>query len=206
MYSNKLQLGIIPENNIGMTICKLCGALAADGTIYKQNKFWNNYPVSSYYFEITDEWYDNVLLVSEWVFKLLGRKGSIKPHKGGFRFRIGSRILVEYLVSLGQPYGKKSETVFIPNKIFMMGNDFLLAYITGVLMFDGTVKLDGTIEFSTISKKLRDQIVAVLKMNSVKIKTFKLKFERWSNKWKYGFTANHSIFFLAFLKARRKKN
>jgi len=208
MYNNKLvelENGIIPENDIGATICKLCGAISTDGTIYKQNKIWNNYPISSYYFEITDEWYENILLVSEWIFKLINKKGSIKPYKGAYRFRIGNKALVKYLVSLGIPYGQKCETISIPNKIFMMDNDFLLAFITSAIMFDGTVKLDGTIEFSTISKKLRDQIVKILKMNNVKVKKFKQKFERWSDKWKYGFYSKSFDFFLDILEGPKKE-
>ncbi|MFH0929259.1 MAG: hypothetical protein V1818_02795 [Candidatus Aenigmatarchaeota archaeon] len=194
----------IHEGNIGITICKLCGALATDGTIYRQKKMWNGHHYYSSYFELTDEWFENVKLISEWVKEITGKKGSIKPLKGGFRFRIGNKHLIPYLHSLGFPYGKKGSIVRIPEEIMKGGNKYKISFVSSALIFDGSVKLDGTIEFTSISKKLRDQMVYILKENKLRVKLFKRKFERWSKRWKYGFYSKSFGFFLKNLEGPKK--
>lgn len=194
-----LKNGVVPERKIGITISKLCAALITDGTIYKQNKMWNGYPGTSYYFELADSWFENVSMVRTWIKILIGKEGSIRPFKGCYRYRIGSKKLVEYLHGLGIPYGKKSKIVSIPNQILNKNIEFNNAFIGCAILFDGTVKLDGTIEFTTTSKKLFNQIIEILKQQDVKVKTYKQRFERFSNSWKYIFYSKSFDFFMKIL-------
>lgn len=200
----EIHVALIPHNKSGIIISKLCGALATDGTIYTQRKLWNGYRADSYYFELTDEWFDNVSLVSKWTREILGKNGSIKPNKGSFRFRIGSKDLVSYFHRLGFPYGEKCSIVEIPEEIMNSDNKYKLPFVSAAIMFDGSVKLDGTIEFTTISKKLRNQMVLILKENNVKVVLFERRFRRWSNKMKYGFYSKNFKFFLKILEGPKK--
>jgi hypothetical protein len=201
----EIENGIIPNNQDGILISKLCGALASDGTIYKQDKIWNEYPETSYYFELADEWKESVALVSEWIEKIINKKGAIKPYRGSFRYRIGSKKLVSYLHSLGFSYGCKAKTVSIPKEVLSKEREFQLAFITGVLIFDGTVKMNGTTEFCTISKKLRDQMVEILKKENIHLWTFKTKMTKWSSGWKYGFSSRSFDFFMRMLEGPKLK-
>ena len=198
-----IHIAVIPDGEKGITISKLCGALATDGTIYKQRKLWNGYPACSYYFELADEWFDNVKFVSEWISDIINKKGSIKPYKGSFRFRIGSKRLVSYFHSLGFPYGEKCQIVKIPEEINNC-KEFQKAFISSALMFDGTIKLDGTVEFSTTSKKLFDKMVNILREDGVSIKTYKKRFTRWSSNFKYIFYSKSFSYFLNNLEGPKK--
>lgn len=199
-----IHIAIIPDNRDGIVISKLCGALATDGTIYKKRKLWNGYQAHSYYFELADEWFDNVKIVSNWVNEITNKNGAIKPHKGSFRFRIGNKDLVSYLHSLGFPYGEKCLRVKIPKEI-NKNREFQRAFISSALMFDGSVKLDGTIEFSTTSKKLFDKMVNILREDGVNVKTYKRRFTRWSNNFKYIFYSKSFSYFLNILEGPKKK-
>jgi hypothetical protein len=203
LEQRETNVALIPNGKMGITISKLCGALATDGTIYKQRKLWNGYPACSYYFELADGWLDNVNFVSKWVNDITNKKGSIKPHKGSFRFRIGNKNLVSYLHALGFPYGDKCRTVKIPEEI-NKNKEFQRAFISSALMFDGTVKLDGTIEFSTISKKLFDKMISILRDEDVSIRTYKRKMTRWSNNFKYIFYSKSFSYFLNILEGPKK--
>lgn len=202
-YKRDIHVALIPDGKTGITISKLCGALATDGTIYKQRKLWNGYSACSYYFELADGWLDNVNFVSKWINEITNKKGSIKPHKGSFRFRIGNKSLVSYFHSLGFPYGEKCRTVKIPEEI-NKNKEFQRAFISSALMFDGTVKLDGTIEFSTTSKKLFDKMVSILREEDVSIKTYKRRFTRWSSNFKYIFYSKSFSYFLNILEGPKK--
>jgi hypothetical protein len=195
----------IPNNELGLAICRLCGALATDGTIYRHDKVWNGYYRSSYYFELTDEYKENVEIIANLVKQILGKEGSIKPNKGSFRFRIGSKKLVEYFNSIGFPLGDKTSKIFIPNSIFLLDRKFKLAFISGALMFDGSVKLDGTLEFSTISKKFRDQIINILKNENIHIYKFQRRCTKWSSTMKYGFSSRSFAFFREILEGPKSK-
>jgi len=197
-------LSTIPTGEEGVVISKLCGALATDGTIYMQKKMWNGYQAHSYYFELADEWLDNVILVSRWINKICGKCGSINPYKGSFRFRVGNKKLVLYLHGLGFPYGEKCGIVEIPKEILNKGKKYKLSFVSAALMFDGSIKLDGTIEFTTVSKKLRDQMVSILNENNIKVKRFKTRITRWSKNWKYGFYSKSFGFFIEILEGPKK--
>ncbi len=200
---DSIQPAVIPEGKIGLTISKLCGALATDGTIYRQRKMWNGYKANSYYFELTDEWFDNVKFVSKWISEIANKSGSIKPSKGSFRFRIGNKNLVLYLHSLGFPLGEKSSIVSVPKEIYKNKN-FQRAFISSALMFDGTVKLDGTIEFTTISKSLFNGIINILREDGVKVKTYRRRFTRWSKSLKYVFYSKAFSYFSNILEGPKK--
>ncbi len=207
MYNNTIEFknNFIPNNKNGITISKLCGALAADGTIYKQNKIWNGYPASSYYFEIADGWKENIFLASEWIKSIIKKKGSIESHRKWHRYRIGNKILVQYFHSLEFPYGKKSTTVSVPSQILNNTREHKLAFISGLLIFDGTVKIDGTIEFSTKSRKLYDQIISILKKEEIHIRKFRYQITKWSTGWKYGFSSRSADFFMNILDGPKKR-
>ena len=199
-----LENGFIPESKKGIVMSKLCGALATDGTIYKQEKLWNGYKATSYYFELTDEWEDSVKLVQKWVKSLIGKDGSITPNTNSFRYRIGSKLLLEQFHSLGFPYGKKASIVSIPKQILSLPREYRLAFVGAAIIFDGTVKLDGTIEFSSISKKLRDQIVSILREEKIHVWEFEKQFTKWSKNMKYGFSSRSFDFFINLLEGPKK--
>jgi len=191
-----LTKGSVPSNKSGIIISKLCGALATDGTIYKQDKLWNGYKETSYYFELADYWLENVLIVKKLVKSLIGKEGSIRPLRGCYRYRIGSKILVEYLHSLGFPYGKKARTVSIPKEILSKDAEFKNAFVCSAIMFDGSVKLDGTVEFTSASRKMFKQMVEILSKQKVAVKTYKRKFTRFSDADKYIFYSKSFEFFI----------
>lgn len=196
---------VIPKSEEGITMSKLCGALATDGTIYKQEKLWNGYKASSYYFELTDEWKDNVELIQKWVKALIDKEGSVGLHKGSLRYRIGSKVLVEYLHSLGFPYGEKTYNISVPNAILSLPREYKLAFVGSAIIFDGSVKLDGTIEFSSVSKQFRDQMVSILKKEKIHLHQFKMRSTKWSDSLKYGFSSRSFNFFMSLLEGPKKE-
>lgn len=195
-------LGKIPSDGSGVLVGKILGSLVSDGCIYR--RYLKKYPTPSKYFELTDEWKESVKLVSDWVEQLTGLKGSISPHKGGWRYRLGSRDLVDYLHSLDVPYGEKSSTIEVPSQILDGGERLMLPFMTAVFIFDGTVKLDGTFEFCTNSQALRDQISSFLKKENLHVWEFEKPHERWSNRTKYGFSSRSHEFFLKILEGPKK--
>jgi hypothetical protein len=199
-----LKYGKLPKGEKGILVSRICGAVITDGLIYKQEKFWGKYLEKSYYLEIADEWKENIDLVSKWIEELINKKGSVRPYKGCWRYRPGNREFVEYLHSLGIPYGRKSSIVTIPKEILKSNDRYQIEFISTTIMFDGSIKLDGTIEFVTKSKKLRDQIVRILKRKKVRARTFKQRIDRWSSGWKYGFCSRSFDFFMKILKGPKR--
>ncbi len=197
--------GTIPQSKEGIMISKICGALATDGSFYKKEKLWNGYKATSYYFELTDEWKENVELVKDWIKSLIGKEGSIKPNTGSFRYRLGSKYLVEYLHSLGFPYGEKSSIVTIPKLVLQLPRKYQLSFVSSAIMYDGTVKLDGTVEFTTISKKFRNEMVSILRKEKIHIYAFEKRFDRWSTNLRYGFSSRSFDFFMNLLEGPKRR-
>lgn len=179
--------------------------IISDGTIYKLEKVWKGRKNYSYYIELADEWLENVKAFSSWIESLTQRKGNISFFRGCFRYRIGLKKLVKELNKIGIPYGRKSKIIKIPPFVYKEGKKCLENTIGAILTFDGTVKIDGCVEFSTVSFKLFKQIIKFLEENKVNFSIFSYKITRFSDSTKYGFYSRDFQFFQKILFGEKKK-
>jgi hypothetical protein len=190
----------INKFEIDETFSKIYGAIVADGTVYIQNKKFRGHKYKSYYIEIADGWLKNVIDVKNWICNYINEeKGYISKikDKNAYRYRVGCRRLVNFLISLGHPVLSKHDFI-IPKEIINKKKNrrsFLCAFI----MFEGCVKLDGVIEISTISEALRDATIEMLQKEGIRYTVSLRKFERWSENTKYIITSHDKIKFLDIL-------
>jgi hypothetical protein len=162
--------------NLTIELCKICGAHAADGTLY------NNL------IRITDEDKHAVEAFKNWVettfeVKLPNvipvRKGSDK--EWGLFFQI--KIIARYLKNFFDfPSGKKTYSVEEPNIIKKSDLKFRKAFALGVLTFEAGLGAKPQIGFGVRSKNLRDSLCEILKLLDMNIKV--LERESWGN-WKF---------------------
>ena len=131
-----------------ISLCKIVGAHAADGTL------------SDNYIAITDYHKNSVLALIKWFedFDYTPKLMQIGKNEWGIKFH--SRIISRYLIKFFDfPSGTKQYTVKEPEIIKNAPLEFRKAFALGALTFDGSVTSSNKIEFCVSSKGFRDSIV-----------------------------------------------
>lgn len=125
------------EPKMTSDLAEVCGIHAGDGYLRNDGKR-RELDISGGFEE--KDYYDNhVVPLFEKVFKI-----KIKPrfflHRNTYGFVIRNRSVIEFMHSLGFPYGKKTLTVAVPEQI-LESNDLRIIYrfVRGVFDTDGSL-------------------------------------------------------------------
>ena len=158
---------------INENFAELVGALIGDGYIYKNNRkyqigFVGNIVTDKAYFQ-----YLRAIILKEWK-----KEAKIKVRERGLRMVIDSKEVCNFLINeLKIPYGKeKRKKVLIPTN-FLIDWTLTKKVIRGIFDTDGTVfavkkpRIDKypSIELTTISKKLAEQVRSILKSQGFRV-------------------------------------
>lgn len=153
--------------DLNKDLAEFIGIIIGDGHINKKGR--------NYYFKIVGNPVDEIEyyeFVADLASKILSRK--IKPRlqdKGrSYGISFNSNLLGNKLISLGIPYGKKSDIVYIPD-IISSNDDFVIPCLRGIFDTDGCLTLKKryrsipyypVITFKSASKKLITQISKIM--------------------------------------------
>ena len=156
-------------------LAKIIGAFAADGNFYPPDMIrWE------------DEYEEQLEVLSNWFKISFGFGLRIKPSKrerNSFTTRFRNKIIGRYLeIFFGFHPIDKRYTVNEPELIKQQSLEIRKYFASGALMFDGSVNCDGTVGFSSVSKKFRDSISEILLKDGIKISVTK---KPSSNKWSF---------------------
>jgi hypothetical protein len=136
-----------------INLCKIAGAIIADGHISKtrtQNK-------NGYIIELDDKDKIAVQKFSAWFFEEFGYKLKVTKNKKFemWSIDVNNKIIGRFLHKvLGIPLGEKSSWVDMPHLIKTASQEYQEAFWLGVLTFDCSVNASGTIELLLRSKPL----------------------------------------------------
>ncbi len=142
----------------------LCGAIAADGWI-SRDRFGKERV------GIVDQNKNTVLRAKEYFEKLFEYSPHFYKKKDGAYWILiaDSKIFAKFFVTFFDfHYGKKSGDVSEPSLI--KNSSYSLDFISGVLCFDGSVELDGTVSLGCNSKVLVDEAKKILCNNGLPVK------------------------------------
>jgi hypothetical protein len=148
--------------NINAELCKIWGALAADGHITTKSK-------AEYIIQITDCDLGAINAFQQWFENCFGIKPQIYRYKkcNAWRICVSNKIVGRYLVKiLGFPTNKKSNTIRAPD--FLDDEIKKKSFLIGVLTFDAGVNLSDSIEFSVKNEGLLKDVVFFLKELNIK--------------------------------------
>jgi V/A-type H+-transporting ATPase subunit A len=138
----------VPEK-VDENFAEFLGLLLSDGMIAgREIRFFNNEEALLSRFRI----------LSARLFGLHGSKKKFRTVRG---VSIHSTALVAVLKSLGFPLAKKSQNARIPTKVMASSDAVVAAFIRGYYLGDGSFS-GGTVEFSSASPKLLDEICYAL--------------------------------------------
>jgi len=155
------------------TLCKILGALCADGYLH-ENKLRNK---NNYWIELDDKDKIAIEKFSEWFYQEFAYKAKIHRHPKFHMWSIDAtnKIIGRFLHRLTRfPLGKKSEFIDMPSLIKKYSKKYQKAFWVGFLTFDGSVNLSGTIEVLLRSKYMIRSISTFLKSEGLSITTHKI--------------------------------
>jgi len=156
-----------------INLCKIAGALCADGHIQEVKKGNKR----SYIIELDDKDKIAVQKFSNWFFNEFGYRLKVKKKKDHevYSIDVGNKIIGRFLHRiLGLQTGEKSSRVNIPKVIRYADKKYLRAFWLGVLTFDGAVNLSGAIELLIRSKAMIKSFSQFAKSEGISITTHKL--------------------------------
>jgi hypothetical protein len=151
-------------------LCKLAGALCADGYIhesYRANK-------CQYIIELDDKDEVAVHKFSDWFFSEFGYHLKVKKDSryDMWSIDVGNKIIGRFLCRIiGLQSGKKSSTVRQPLIIERADLRFQRAFWTGFLTFDGATNISGTIELLSRSRYIIRSFEKFLKKEGLTVRT-----------------------------------
>ncbi|MFA5888182.1 MAG: hypothetical protein WC852_05740, partial [Candidatus Nanoarchaeia archaeon] len=148
--------------NIDADLCKIWGALTADGHITTKSK-------AEYIIQITECDLKAINAFQQWFENCFGIKPNVYRYKkcNAWRICVSNKIVGRYLVKiLGFPTNKKSNTIRAPD--FLDNEIKKKSFLIGVLTFDAGVNLSDSIEFSVKNEGLLKDVVFLLKELNIK--------------------------------------
>jgi len=128
-------------------------------------KIWQEYNI-----DLTDHYKNAVSTYSGWIKKLFGLDLLVKkyPKKDAWRINFSNKIIARYLANFFEfPIGEKTETVNEPSIIRKSKNMYRLAFLQGVMLFDGGVDKSGCISLVSKSGKLINSAKKILNNNGI---------------------------------------
>ncbi len=136
----------------------LCGVIAADGCIPKEENGRER-------IVIVDQNRNAILKANGMFEKVFGFEGSIY-HKFGryYILVIDCKTISKFFTTfLGFNYGYKTDIICEPEII--KKSEFRLDFAAGVMSFDGSVELDGSVSLGCTSKRLVEDVYQILNDN-----------------------------------------
>ncbi len=151
-------------------MCKIAGAIIADGHLGKQISKTNNRLRNC--ITIDEQHKDSIILFSKWVYNQFGLSLKYKYDIKNNYWRIDfcDKVVYRYLNKIfGIPAGNKAAIVKIPEIIYEAGNIYRLSFAKGVMLFDGGVGFRRPyFNIQTKSPHLKDNLIAILRENNIK--------------------------------------
>ena len=141
----------------------LSGAVAADGWVTKE-------PTGKERLGVVDQNLSALEVARQSFETAFGYTPSIKRHKTEdcYLLIVDSKAVVRFFTTfLGFGYGKKAETIHEPPII--KSSHYRLDFAKGVMSFDGSVELDGTVSIGVKSKKLIDDLYEIFNENGFEL-------------------------------------
>lgn len=105
------------------------------------------------------------------IYKLFGYSSKITPREKGEGYYIffSNKIIGRYLKNIFNfPIGKKSNIVNAPDLVKKAPFFIQRAFVRGLLQFDGSVRRNGNVAFSTNSRQLLDFFISVINKDKLK--------------------------------------
>jgi len=131
---------------------------------------------TTYQIELLDEDYFAVNEFRKWLKECFNIYPKIKPYHNGWEIQFCSKIIGRLLnLTFDFPLGKKSSIVDEPQIIKKAPLTYRKAFAQGVMTFDGTVELRGSIRLDVRSEKLRNSIKKILELDGLKVKNYDYK-------------------------------
>jgi len=154
---------------LSINLCKIAGALCADGHISRSKKLNK----CGYIIELDDKDKNAVEKFGGWTFGEFGYRVKIaKYESNAWSINFGNKIIGRFLHKiLGLQIGEKSAKVTIPKIIKRAGKKYVRAFWLGVLTFDGGVDLSGAIELLVRSKPMIKSFSQFAKSEGLSITT-----------------------------------
>ncbi len=146
---------------LNLTLCKIAGAHAADGSLWGQ-----------YNYQLIDSDKSAVIEFTKWLEEVFSYKIKAKKHKKSNAYNIyfKSRIMGRYLNKfLDFPIGKKTDIVKEPEIIKNSNLNFRKAFALGVMTFDGSVDTRGKSMIQVKSKNLILDLYEIFKNENILI-------------------------------------
>lgn len=145
-----------------INLCKIAGAHAADGCLFKNNLF-----------QITDGDFLNVKAFQNWLklefdlnYKIKRVEASTNEWKIGFHNKVFGKFLHTFF---DFPYGKKVDSTGMPNVIRHSTSEFRKAFTMSVLGYESGLGAARDVSLCVLSKKFRDDIAMVINENNIPI-------------------------------------
>ena len=139
-----------PPKKITEDIAYFLGIFAADGSISKRG---HSYAIS---IGVKKPW--KIELIDKHIGSVFGDRYSKKCYNGVTYYRVSSKAIYEWLLSIGSVVDNKK---MVPSVIFSARKEIQTAFIRGMFDFDGCVTNNG-ISLVQKSKQLIDDIVSLL--------------------------------------------
>jgi len=167
-------------------LAKILGAFAADGNFNRPDMLrWE------------DEYEEQLKVLAKWFKHSFGIKLKIRPSKrkrNSFITQITNKIIGRYFEVFFDFHPEdKRYTVNEPMLIKIQPLKIRKAFAAGALMFDGSVNLDGTVSFSSTSKKFRDSILEILLKDGIKVSISKQPHSKFSGSDKWSFISSQKL-------------
>jgi len=149
---------------LSRTLCKILGAHAADGSMRKRYTKWGGKMVPHYEIRFREEYEDNIKALTNWINKIFDINVKPKDKKNHWYIYISNKILFRYFHNIfGFPNGRKCEIVEMPHLVRNSSKGCKKAFVTGVLMFDGSVeRKTGYVSLFCKSKPLVSDVSSIL--------------------------------------------
>jgi transcriptional regulator with XRE-family HTH domain len=147
---------------LSINLCKICGAIVADGNLQlSRNSIGCSYVIRAY-----DQYKDNIdtlcaLIYSEFRVKV---QPKFDKKENYWFIKFGNKVIFRYLNKIFDiPIGDKSSIVRMPKIIKDSHISYQIAFVSGFMMFDGGVHFNqARFSLGTKSKMLYEDIKQVL--------------------------------------------
>lgn len=146
-------------------LAKILGAYAADGYLRDRTIFWNGKETTHFELVFREGFKSNVRALANWFNDVFGISPKIRKEKNHYYIYISNKIIFRYFTNIfGFTPGRKTETVSVPEFLKKSSKSLKKSFISGVLMFDGSVgNRNGYIELCCKSKALLEDMIVFLK-------------------------------------------
>lgn len=138
-YSDKKQIKI--PKNLTEDLARVIGAHIADGHLKRRNTNWHNRKATHYELVLREGYETTINSFCRWFNNCFDYNLKPKKRKNHYEIYISNKVIFNFFnIFLELPSGKKTETIRIPNYIKDSNKKIKIAFLQGLLMFDGSVE------------------------------------------------------------------